>query len=202
MWVSMVGCVLAVRRVDGGVLDRVGVQRLVHSNPGVLDRSVAAEVVAVLDDTRVDGEVVSFETLLPVPDDVVELPDDRAVFDWCARHWGTESKALRSSLLTSFDVKLEELLGFGVREAVAFRFITIDTPPARWVQLLSGSLPGCEVVLCWVSESMFDSGRVVFRDGVRVGKQESRSIQDARVVLSGFFNGQRGFDEIMKKGGV
>jgi hypothetical protein len=190
MWISMVPSVLAVRRVDGGVFDGVGVQRMLHSDPAIFDRTLAVEVVDVLGRRPTLGNVLDFERVVPVPDDLEPgLGSCGEIAEWCQVNWGCSSKAMYSKRLLSMSDRLEELLGFGAGECEAFSFATSHGVPDRWCAALSGLLSGYEVVLVFAFDSCDACGVLRFRDGEPFSEFRSNEFRSCREVIAAILNG-------------
>lgn len=111
----------------------------------------ARQVVEVLRNPEASSELLTFETLAPMPP---ELLEGRGWHNWRIRHWGTKWDA------ASVEVVEETESGIHVR------FSTAWTPPIAWVVLLGEALPGDHVVdLIYVEEGGDTVGRATYEDG-------------------------------------
>jgi len=165
MWVSIVANVLVVVPGEGSPLDVLGVRRALHSDPRVLDESLASQVVGAL---RVDGvkpKVLSFERLLPTPDGMPET----VVTVWRLENWGTPTDAWNSDLLPVVPGELLEqfeLVGVDPSTYVAYRFFSNVETPELWLGRLAGALPGCRIYYSWLNEMKSSWGVMCWDDGV------------------------------------
>jgi len=103
---------------------------------------------------RVEGSVISFRKVLPVPPEVEEADDWLVGYNWRVNNWGTK-----------WDVN-PEMVEFerGDRELI-YRFSTAWAPPEPVAEHLSRLFPTLVFGLAWDEPGMDFGGYAMFRAG-------------------------------------
>lgn len=104
---------------------------------------------------RVDADddegnrLLDFEAHAPSPPGL----DDDALRDWRHTHWGAQTGAC--------DVEVED----GDREALSYRFRTVESPPEQWLEVVAKEHPDLRFDLVYRDEAKRFAGRTAWQGG-------------------------------------
>lgn len=136
---------LVISKVPGRPFDADRVLRELHPDPRLRADVVADKVVAALNPTLDDAEVLSFERLLPTPDTIRESGE---WFSWRVDYWGTQFDARDSRVVDHFE------------HMVALEFLSAWEAPDGWFAELSRQHPDWNMELIYMEENGSRSGRL------------------------------------------
>lgn len=167
---------LFVKPEEVGFVDWDEVARGLHPDPPPLPVTEAERVVAALspkvDD---DGEVLSFERLLPTPP---ELLEGDGWYEWRVESWGTKWDARNSKVFSGREIDEEFFSDWG-DDVLAYRFDTAWSPPDKWFVRLVERFPDLLIYLAYAEETsnfagllFHESGRVLESDLSLSGDKE------------------------------
>lgn len=124
------------------------IERALHPDPPTVPKDDAEAIIVALQ-PEYEGEVLSFENLLPTPEDLLE---NDGWYEWRVDNWGTKWDASDTILFKGEDA--QETMG-SIRlpeNALVYLFKTAWGPPVEWVEKLSDVYPGAIFHLVYVEE--------------------------------------------------
>jgi hypothetical protein len=134
---------LVIRKRPGRPFDPVQALRELHPNPRLRGPSPASRVLEALSPHEGE-EVLSFERLLPTPENVV-MSDEWE--QWRLHYWGTVFDASHSKVVDQY------------LHLVTVTFRTAWEPPESWFRELAQQRPNWDMELSFVAEHGGGAGR-------------------------------------------